>query len=212
MKTKVTFALIALCVAVYVLEFVYPDAIMSLLALNSNAVLYKPWSLLTYMFVHASNAHIFYNMFGLVLFGMVLESVIGSRRFIMLYLAAGIASGIAGLAFYSSMVGASGAVFGIIGCLAVLRPKMQVWVFFISAPMAIASIFYVFYDMIGIFLPDGIAHIAHLAGIGIGLVYGIVLRTAYSEAKLEKHIGKEEPLSETELEEWEDENMIKDPD
>lgn len=203
MKTKVTFALIAICIAVYALEYVYPDFITNYMSLDSAKILAKPWSLVTYMFVHADNQHIFYNMFGLFFFGMVLESIIGSRKFAMLYFASGIVSGIAGLAFYPSMVGASGAVFGIIGALAILRPGMEVWVLFISAPMAIAAIFYILFDMIGFFLTDGIAHAAHLAGMAVGIIYGLTVSSVYAEKSPEK----EKPLTESELREWEDENM-----
>lgn len=208
MKTKVTFALVALCIAVYALEYTFPDFIMNNMALDSASILSKPWSLLTYMFVHADNQHIFYNMFGLFIFGMILESIIGSRKFAMLYFASGVVSGIAGLAFYPSMVGASGAVFGIIGTLAILRPKMEVWVLIINAPMAIAAIFYILFDMIGFFLPDGIAHAAHLAGMTIGIIYGLSVRVVYSEKKEQK----EKPLTESELREWEEENMEEEPD
>ncbi|MCD6381706.1 MAG: rhomboid family intramembrane serine protease [Candidatus Aenigmarchaeota archaeon] len=157
------------------------------------------------MFVHSLNSlsHIFYNMFALLLFGIILESVIGSKRFLMIYFASGIASGLVGLLFYSSIIGASGAIFGILGTLGILRPKLVVWVMGVPMPMLVALVIWALLDFIGIFGSDNVAHLGHLAGLGTGVVYGFLLRPKYGEKKKPKI----KILSEDEIKKWENEWM-----
>jgi hypothetical protein len=69
--------------------------IETLLLLYPPAVLYRPWTVVTYMFLHAGAAHLFFNMIGLIFFGPRLESRLGSKGFLLLYLV----SGLGGAAF-----------------------------------------------------------------------------------------------------------------
>jgi membrane associated rhomboid family serine protease len=64
--------------------------IETLLLLYPPAVLYRPWTVVTYMFLHAGAAHLFFNMIGLIFFGPRLESRLGSKGFLLLYLVSGL--------------------------------------------------------------------------------------------------------------------------
>jgi membrane associated rhomboid family serine protease len=94
----------------------------------------KLWTLITSMFVHASFFHIFANMFSFFFIGNLLEKLIGRKRFIKVYFVSGLVGGLAfvlaGLLFNNlnvPAVGASGAIFGLLGVLAVLVPYSKIY-------------------------------------------------------------------------------------
>lgn len=150
------------------------------LLLNSDTVFYQPWTLLTSMFLHGSLGHIMINMYILFIFGMLLEQRIGVQRFAVIYFVSGIVAGILSAILYPLLLGehlralgASGAVMGILGVIIILMPNLRVlFFFFIPMPLWIAAIIFAAIDILGIFYPSGIANIAHLAGMGTGLLYG----------------------------------------
>jgi uncharacterized protein len=199
------FQLVALCVVVFILQNIYPD-ITDQFALDSSKVFSSPWIIITYMFLHGSIEHLFYNMFALALFGAVLEQVVGSRKFLLIFFVAGIVAGIGSILFYTSSIGASGAIYGVMGALAVLRPKMTVYaVGLVPLPMALAVFLWAAGDLLGLFTPsDLIAHGAHLFGLVFGLVYGIVLRRDYGETVIKK---PKEEMSDEDFKNWEDKYM-----
>ena len=95
-------------------------------------VLQRPWTPLTYMFLHANMAHILFNMLGLYFFGPRVEVRIGSRDFILLYLAAGLAGALLSFFFESvPIVGASGAIFGVLLAFAHFWPDERIYLWFI---------------------------------------------------------------------------------
>jgi hypothetical protein len=101
-------------------------------------------------------------MFGLALFGSILEKIIGSKRFLWIYLGIGVLGNLIGVFLYPRSLGASGAIFGILGLLAVLRPNMQVWVMYFPMPMWAAAIVWFLIDFVGIFAPAGTANAIHI--------------------------------------------------
>ena len=147
------------------------------------------WTLITSMFMHGGLGHLFVNMVSLMFIGGFVEKLIGYKRFLGLYFASGIFAGIffvliaaiLGADLNVFAVGASGAIFGIGGLLAVLTPRLPVLVFFvIPMPMWIAMAFLLFGLWAlssGIGLP--IANTAHLGGLLVGLGYGFYLKNKY---------------------------------
>jgi hypothetical protein len=115
-------------------------------------------------------------MIALLMFGLSVEKLIGGKKFLLLFFASGIIANLITVNFYSSSLGASGAIMGIIGCLAVIRPFMMVWAFGLILPMFIAAIVWIIGDLIGVFYPTDVGNIAHLSGIGVGILVGILLR------------------------------------
>jgi uncharacterized protein len=163
----------------------------------------QSWRFLTSIFLHGSMVHLMYNMFALLFFGFALEKTIGSKKFLLVYFGSGIVANIISVNFYPSSLGASGAIMGIIGALAMLRPMMMVWAFGLILPMFIAAILWIIGDILGIFMPSNVGNIAHLSGIGIGLIVGIWFR---------KRLKKKKPNNRIELpnfymKNWEDRNM-----
>ena len=160
----------------------------------------RPWILLTAVFLHANISHLFYNLFALALFGFILESIIGTRKFLILFFVAGLIASTVSLPFYARALGASGAIFGIIGMLGVLRPKLMVWVYGMPMPMIMALFVWGSGDILGIFAPSGTANIAHLGGLALGVIAGLRYRKQFQEKKPKKEVI---PIDEEKVKEWE---------
>ena len=75
-------------------------------------------------------------------------------------------------------IGASGAVYGVVGALAILHPRMRVLIYgIIPMPMIITAFLYVMIDFFGLFMPTGVAHGAHIGGMIVGIIFAILLRS-----------------------------------
>lgn len=168
------FKLTGIIIVIFVLQILV-SGFTEMFLLDGNSWV-QPWRFVTSIFLHGGVGHLFYNMFALVLFGGIVEKLIGGRKFLILFFATGIFASLISVNFYSSALGASGAIFGVIGALVILRPGMAVWAFGMPMPMFIAGILWAVGDMIGIFVPSNTANIAHLAGMGLGLVLGVYYR------------------------------------
>ncbi len=136
---------------------------------------FRLWQPLTYMFMHASLDHIFFNMFSLWMFGTVLENCWGTRRFLFYYLACGIGAGLLHLLMpgIHLTVGASAAVYGILMAFGMMFPNERIYLYFLvpikTKWFIIGMIAIELFE--GIFRSyDGIAHFAHLGGMLIGFL------------------------------------------
>ena len=191
-----------LCLIIFIV-FLLQKSISSftdLFILDTKSVIPGVWTLLTAIFLHGGVVHLLYNLFALALFGSVLEHIIGSRKFLVLFFVSGLAASLASLPFYTRVLGASGAIFGILGMLAILRPKLIVWLYHLPMPMIIALFVWAIGDMIGIFIPSETANIAHLGGLAVGVVMGICYRKEFRENKPQK---EEVYINEEKVKEWE---------
>lgn len=157
------------------------------------------FTLLTGMFTHVLFTHLLVNMISLFFIGTFVERLIGKRRYFWLYITSGLVAGIFFVAFAyigsafswgpavfgainTSAVGASGALFGIAGLLAVLLPRLRVLVFFIL-PMPLWGAMLLLIGGLWVFsviaaLPVG--NTAHFGGLITGVAYGWYLRTKYA--------------------------------
>ncbi len=194
--------LVAICIVIWILQQIIPS-LTDDFALISSEILSKPWTLVTYIFLHAGFDHLFYNMFALAIFGLMLEKIIGGKKFLIIFFVSGIMAGIGSVIFYSSSIGASGAIYGIMGALVVLRPRVPVFVgFMVPVPMIVAVVLWAGGDMIGLFTPsENVAYAAHLFGLAFGLICGLYLKKDYGEFPRAK---RKSDISEGEFEKWED--------
>ncbi len=163
-----------ICVGVFIAQ-AWSPGFTDTLVLN-QASYFQPWRFLTSIFLHGGVVHLLYNLFALALFGSILEKLIGGKKFLAVFFLSGLLANLIAVNFYSSSLGASGAIYGILGCLTVIRPRMFVWVYGIPMPMFLASLVWIAGSLIGIFIPDNTGHIAHLSGIIVGLLFGIFIR------------------------------------
>ena len=196
--------LTGICIIVFLLSQVFPDLFYGSFVLSRDSVLRMPWTIITSMFMHSGFPHLYSNMFALAVFGSLFEKQAGSRNFLILFFAGGIVAGLAGLAFYGSLLGASGAIMAVLGCFAVFRPKSTVFVLGVPMPVLAALFVWSGLDLAGVFYPDNVAHISHLAGMAFGGSYGLWLMRIHPEPKKEK--GKP-VLTDKEVEDWEEQYM-----
>jgi len=146
---------------------------------------FKPYQLATHMFAHGGFSHILFNMFGLWMFGRVLENVWGPKRFLLFYLICGVSAAAAHLMIqyftggFSVAVGASGAIMGIFAAFGYLFPNTELFIMFIPIPIKAkwAMIGMAAIDLfggLGVFGNSGIAHFAHLGGALAGFILVLI--------------------------------------
>lgn len=159
-----------------------------LLGLMPATVLERPWTILTSMFVHGGLWHILANMYMLYFFGSSVRRLVGTGRFLAVYFAGGILGNIfhilisifgniVAVSFWGNpfipVVGASGAVFALGGVLAMMTPKMKVFIFPIPIPIslwiAVIGGFLILTILSSIF---SISWQGHLGGLALGLIAG----------------------------------------
>lgn len=188
----VTTALILLNVAVFVLQGMLGDALIREFALwplgpqprhPGDAGHFEPWQLVTSSVLHGSPSHLFLNMFALWMFGRDVEDLLGSWRFLQLYVGSVVSAGIVQLAVVSytagpepyPTIGASGGVFGILLAFGALFPRRILVLLFPPIPMP-AWLFVLLYGLLELAsgvtnTMSGVAHFAHLGGmLGAALV------------------------------------------
>jgi membrane associated rhomboid family serine protease len=192
-----------ICVVVFILQVLVP--IFTEVFVLSEASFQQPWRFVSAVFLHGSLIHLLYNLFALALFGSILEKVIGSKKFLWVFFLSGIFANLIAVNFYTSSLGASGAVYGILGCLAFLRPGMMVWAFGFPMPMFIAAILWVGGAVLGIFMPSNIGHIAHLSGILVGFLFGLFLKLGKRKRRKKRKIV----ISEPDMRNWEDRYVLR---
>ena len=142
---------------------------------------FQPLQLVTHMFMHASLTHLFFNMFALWMFGRTLEYELGSRRFLIYYMICGV--GAALIQYLTALalgelplllVGASGAVMGLLLAFGVLHPNAVIMLLFPPIPMK-AKWFVIIYGVIELLLGwRGVGNVAHFAHVG-GMLWGFLL-------------------------------------
>jgi membrane associated rhomboid family serine protease len=169
--------------------------------LSIDAVAIKPenilqgkylWTFLTSMFMHGNFFHIFANMFSLLFLGSLIEKIIGPKRYFWFYMLSGLFAGLffvlSSLIFTADLgtyaVGASGALFGLVGLLVLMTPNLPVYVMFIPIPIKMKyagpGILVVLW-LISIAGNVPIGNTAHLGGLIVGVGYGLYLRSKYKK-------------------------------
>lgn len=164
---------------------------------------FRPWQLLTYMFMHGNFSHLFFNMFALWMFGATLENIWGPKRFLLLYVLCGLGAGlmqegvqyieyVTSLSHYQNVnmgghiipmgqylnymttVGASGAIYGLLLAFGMMFPNSMIYLYFL-VPIK-AKWFVIAYAVIE--LLTGIFstgdHVAHFAHLG-GMLVGLII-------------------------------------
>lgn len=158
------------------------NRIVGALALfNVESPLFHSYQLVTYMFLHGGFSHLFFNMFALWMFGRTLEYELGSQRFLTFYMVCGVGAALiqylTALAFGELpllLVGASGAVMGLLLAFGVMHPNAVIMLLIPPIPMK-AKWFVIIYAVIELFLGwRGVGNVAHFAHVG-GMLWGFLL-------------------------------------
>lgn len=165
--------LIIACIIVFFLQQTI-GGLTYALELIPALVLVRPWTLVTYMFLHAGFMHIFFNLLVLYFFGPRVEQRLGSDRFIVLYLISGITGAV--LSFMTpgaQIIGASGAIYGVMLAFAWFWPRDQIYIWGILPIEArwlviLTTAFTLYSARYG---GSGIAYFAHLGGFAGAFLY-----------------------------------------
>ena len=141
-----------------------------------NSPNFRIWQPITYMFMHGDFFHIFFNMWGVWMFGTQLENLWGSKRFLKFYLLTGLAAGILHFILFPGpipLVGASGALFGLLLGFGMMFPNAQLMLIFLPVPIK-AKYFVIIYGLMELYYgftsTGNIAHFAHLGGMLFGFL------------------------------------------
>ena len=172
---NVLWFLIALNVVIIIITLLRPETLY-FLGLTPGLLSQQPWTIISSMFVHGSFIHILFNMIGLYFLGGFLIRATGERSFLAVFFLGGLAGNIlfALLANpFSTGVGASGGIFALGGALAVMVPRVPVLIFPIPVPIPLWVAIIIFFFIS--FLP-GIAWQAHVGGLLLGLIAGLIFR------------------------------------
>lgn len=162
---------------------------LSLAAFYPSSDYFRPYQLVTYMFMHANLSHLFFNMFAIFMFGPPVEAVWGPRKFLTYYFVTGL--GALAIHFFVKflelqygsnplssvdvpVLGASGSVFGVLLAFGMLFPDRQVMLLIPPIPMK-ARVMVILYAALELFLglgnfESGVAHFAHLGGALTGFL------------------------------------------
>ncbi|MEX0929489.1 MAG: rhomboid family intramembrane serine protease [Balneolales bacterium] len=153
-----------------------------------DPMIFYPWQLVSYMFLHGGMSHVFFNLFALWIFGQSIENVWGTRRFAWYYILTGIGAGLLHLFVnlgvdpvmtsqglrYIPTLGASGAVYGILLAFAYMFPNREIFLIFLPIPIK-AKYFVIIFGGLDFIagvsgMQTGVAHFAHLGGMLAGYI------------------------------------------
>lgn len=149
-----------------------------------NTAYFKPYQFITYMFMHGSLSHIFFNMFGVYMFGSILENIWGSKRFLNYYLLCGLGAAALQVGIYymngefSYLLGASGALFGLLVAFAMMFPNTYLNIYFlipVKAKYLVTA--YGLFELLGGLMNregDNISHFGHLGGLIVGAIIMLI--------------------------------------
>ena len=167
--------LIIINIGVFILQGMSPLLTMYLAFVPAD-ILFRPWTVITYMFAHGGFWHIAMNMLALFFFGPPLEARWGSREFLKFYFVCGMGGAALSFAFAygAPIIGASAAVYGVMLAFAMNWPDAPIYIYaiipvkakYLVGVMGMLSVFAMFNSG-----GDGIAHAAHLGGFAAGYLY-----------------------------------------
>lgn len=181
----VIFSILWIIISLMKLDYHSYYYIQDIFSFNSNllTVFIKPWSIITYSFIHGNIMHLFSNMIVLFFAGKMYEELLGKKRVLSTY----IIGGLIGALFYIishnifpllldkgniPMIGASASVFAILTALAVYVPNYEVLLFGVfKVKLKYLAMIWIGLDVLNIASNDGIAHFAHLGGALWGLFF-----------------------------------------
>jgi len=186
---RATIGLIIVNIFMFLVSFVFQNVgryILNFGALNVVNVHYHHmyWQFVTYMFIHQNMSHLFFNMFGLFIFGIQLERAIGSKEFLLMYFVCGILGGVFSYLvylftgqYYVFLLGASGAIYAILFAYAVVYPRSTIYIWgILPLPAPLMVFLYAILEIGSQFLGRGsnVAHLTHLFGFVSAWLYFMI--------------------------------------
>ena len=183
-KPVITYALIIINVLVFILS-VFNDSILPMFAVNRELIVNfgQYYRLITGMFLHGGILHLLFNMYALYIIGMQLESFLGKAKYLIVYLLSGIGASMLSIFFSNSFsVGASGAIFGLMGALLYFGYHYRVYLDSVVKSQIIPLIVL---NLILGFTLSGIDNWAHIGGLVSGILATMAVGVKYKSTKFE---------------------------
>ncbi len=160
------------------------EVLLDLVTFDPARALARPWTFVTYMFVHGGLFHLVGNSIALFVFGPPVERRLGSTAFLFFYLYCGLGAAITSLllwtvapSFIHPFIGASGAVLGVAFAFAKFHPDAKLYVFPLPMPIKARTLVAIMagLDVFGALMgSDGVAHVAHLGGLLCGWLFFVI--------------------------------------
>ncbi|HSL70344.1 MAG TPA: rhomboid family intramembrane serine protease [Longimicrobiales bacterium] len=203
MTPVVQFLLLA-NVAVFFIQTAAPALMFNFAFVPVHGLL-RPWTVVSYMFLHGGLMHLFFNMLGLFFFGVRVEDRMGSKRFAIMYFLSGVSGALLSAIFSpgSPIIGASAGVFGVMLAFAYFWPNavIHIWGIF-PVPASVLVIVTTVIAVSSGFGPgrDGIAHFAHLGGYAGAFLY--LRRLDRSKASFKRKATAPTPAANHRLARW----------
>ncbi|MDY6761838.1 MAG: rhomboid family intramembrane serine protease [Candidatus Nanohaloarchaea archaeon] len=197
--------LAAAVIAIYILQLLVPAVTdLSFVAAEFSS---EPWTIVTSLFLHnpTDYMHLLNNLFFLAVFGFMLENIIGTEKFLVLFLGGGVFANLSAFVFYpaSPVLGASGAISAIVAAMAVIRPRAMGLFWGVPVPMWAALLGWIATNIVGAAASGGgIAFEAHLFGLAAGGIAGMFLRREHSRPNRRDKVEED-----IDLERWENEYL-----
>lgn len=197
--------LIAANVVMFFVTMAAPVVLVSLMLVPA-LVLERPWTIVTYMFLHGGLWHLFFNMLGLYFFGPRLELEIGSKQFLGLYFISGLMGAALSFIFTpnTQIVGASGAIFGVMFGFAHFWPREPIYIWgILPVEVRWLVILTTGLSLVGGFggASDGIAHFAHLGGFAGGFLFIKLMERTSRGARFQRELVPPPPRGD-DMERW----------
>ncbi len=147
-----------------------------------SELIYKPWTIITNIFAHATFGHFFWNMIMFFFTAQLFVQFFGERRLLSTYIFGGVFAGLIHIISYlvfpffdnqipANILGASGSIAALIGALVYYQPHLKIRLFFmLEIPFWVFGVFFILGDLIALTNADGVAHFAHLGGVIFGVL------------------------------------------
>ena len=201
-KPSLTHFIIVVCILVFVFEIIYglqhgsfgdenfknslADLFNNYGFSFQNLIDKKIWVFITSIFLHADPEHLMLNILALFFFGRVVELELGRKKFMLIFFASAIAGNIAflipsflGISSSGPVIGASAAIFGLMGTAMLVKPlELVLYPYLIPIPLILVAVLYTLYNIASFLLvsvnleESNIAYISHIAGLATGMLLG----------------------------------------
>lgn len=180
MSKNYTFKITVLNIVIFAIVYFFCPYLVYTLGLSPYAIKtqHTYWQFISYFFLHGSVTHLGLNMLSLYIFGSAVEGRVGSKEFLLFYMICGILAGVLSFLFFDLLgcnvllLGASGAIYGLIIYFSCLYPRSDIYIFGlvpIKAPACIVLFF--IGELLSELSVDGISHFTHCFGLLVGFIY-----------------------------------------
>lgn len=202
-KNGPTLIIIIVTIIAFIIQMLYPEFSNNFI-MSEGDIFTAPYTLITHMFLHADFSHLIFNMFGVLIFGQLLESRLKNYQYYLLYFGSGLLAGIIGNFIYTSALGASAGVMALVGASAYLFPKVTFYLLGVF-PMQLRTLafLYFIFDFVGALGMNNVANTAHIVGMasGIGVAFLISKKplSNINISQVQAHVSKKNSRSPPEV-------------